>query len=409
MTLPRSAFGAPPMDPEGQRHGPGGAASGPAKPVPRRPLDAPALAQRRGLLLGPRGWSLVFAALLLVTVLVPVANLVLPVGHALHVSDYAVGLVGKMLCYAIAALAMDLIWGYTGILSLGHGLFFALGGYGMGMYLMRQIGRDGNYQSDLPDFMVFLNWKELPWTWAWSDSFVLQMLLVLAVPALLAGVFGWFAFRSRIKGVYFSIITQALTFAAMLLFFRNETGFGGNNGFTDFKRLLDMPITSSGMRMVLFVLSGLALIACYLLARAIVNSKYGRVLQAIRDAETRVMFSGYNPLAYKLSIWVLSAVMCAVAGALYVPQVGIINPSEMSPAAGIEIAIWAAVGGRATLIGPIIGAFFVNGAKSWFTVAFPEVWLYFLGALFIAVTLFLPQGIVGLFRRLFGHDREKRA
>jgi urea transport system permease protein len=311
-----------------------------------------------------------------------------------------VSLVGKILCYAICALAIDLIWGYTGILSLGHGLFFALGGYGMGMYLMRQIGRDGQYKSDMPDFMVFLNWKEFPWHWAWSDSFAAQMLLVVAVPGLLALVFGWFAFRSRIKGVYFSIITQALTYAAMLLFFRNETGFGGNNGFTDFKRILDIPIATPNMRVTLCVLSGLVLVLFFLLARVLVNSRYGRVLQAIRDAESRVMFTGYDPVAYKLSIWTVSAVMCAVAGALYVPQVGIINPSEMSPAAGIEMAIWAAVGGRATLIGPIVGAFFVNGAKSWFTVAFPEYWLYFLGLLFIAVTLFLPQGLAGLWKKL---------
>ncbi len=357
------------------------------------------LQPRRGLLLGVTGWSAVLAAIAAVAVIVPVLNLLVPAGSPFHFSDYAVTLAGKILCYAICALAMDLIWGYTGILSLGHGLFFALGGYGMGMYLMRQIGRDGNYQSDLPDFMVFLNWKALPWHWALSESFVAQLLLVLLVPGALALVFGWFAFRSRIKGVYFSIITQAMTFAAMLLFFRNETGFGGNNGFTDFKRILGQPIATPGMRVLLFALSGLVLIGFFLMARAIVNSKYGRVLQAIRDAETRVMFSGYSPLAYKLSIWTLSAVMCAVAGALYVPQVGIINPSEMSPAASIEIAIWTAVGGRATLIGPILGAFFVNGAKSWFTVAFPEFWLYFLGALFIAVTLFLPHGIVGLFRK----------
>jgi urea transport system permease protein len=310
-----------------------------------------------------------------------------------------VTLIGKIMCYAIVAVAMDLIWGYCGILSLGHGLFFALGGYGMGMYLMRQIGREGQYQADLPDFMVFLNWKELPWHWALSDSFIGQMLLVVLVPGLLAFVFGFFAFRSRIKGVYFSIITQALTFAAMLLFFRNETGFGGNNGFTDFKRILGVPIATAQMRVTLAVLSGLVLVAFFVMARAIVTSKFGRVLQAIRDAESRVMFTGYDPVAYKLAIWTLSAVMCAIAGALYVPQVGIINPSEMSPAAGIEMAIWAAVGGRGTLIGPIVGAFFVNGAKSFFTVAFPEVWLYFLGALFIAVTLFLPHGLVGLMRR----------
>ncbi|MEX8519450.1 MAG: urea ABC transporter permease subunit UrtC [Leptothrix sp. (in: b-proteobacteria)] len=354
---------------------------------------------KRGLLLGPRGWLAVLAALITVVLLVPALNLLVPDGNIFHLSEYSVALVGKIMCYAICALAMDLIWGYTGILSLGHGLFFALGGYAMGMYLMRQIGRDGNYKSDLPDFMVFLDWKTLPWQWTFSDSFVFQMAMVILVPALLSFVFGFFAFRSRIKGVYFSIITQAMTFAAMLLFFRNETGFGGNNGFTDFKRILNIPIAQPSTRMTLFVLTGLTLICFYLLARVIVHSKYGRVLQAIRDAESRVMFTGYDPIAYKLSIWTLSAVMCGVAGALYVPQVGIINPGEMSAAASIEIAIWTAVGGRATLIGPIVGAFFVNGAKSWFTQVFPEFWLYFLGALFIAVTLFLPQGLVGLFRK----------
>jgi urea transport system permease protein len=364
-------------------------------------LPSPALVtnSRGGTLLGAKGWSGVLAALIAVVVLAPVLNLVVPEGNVFHLSDFGVQLIAKIMCYAICALAMDLIWGYTGILSLGHGVFFALGGYAMGMYLMRQIGRDGQYHMDMPDFMVFLNWKEYPWHWALSDSFVAQLLLVVLAPGILAFVFGFFAFRSRIKGVYFSIITQAMTFAAMLLFFRNETGFGGNNGFTDFKRILGIAIATPQMRMFLFVLTGLVLIGFYLLARAIVNSKFGRVLQAIRDAESRVMFTGYDPLRYKLAIWTLSAVMCGIAGALYVPQVGIINPSEMTPAASIEIAIWTAVGGRATLIGPIVGAFFVNGAKSWFTQAFPEFWLYFLGALFIAVTLFLPQGIVGLFRR----------
>lgn len=362
---------------------------------------AVALEPPRRQLLGTRGWTAVLAAVLVFGAGVPLGNLVVPEGSAFHLSDYAVSLTGKILCYAICALAMDLIWGYTGILSLGHGLFFALGGYAMGMYLMRQIGREGQYRSELPDFMVFLDWKELPWHWALSDSFVAQALLVVVVPGLLAFVFGYFAFRSRIKGVYFSIITQALTFAAMLLFFRNETGFGGNNGFTDFKRILGIPIATSQMRVALCVISALVLIGFYVMSRAIVASRYGRVLQAIRDAESRVMFTGYDPVAYKLGIWTLSAVMCGVAGALYVPQVGIINPGEMSPAASIEIAIWTAVGGRATLIGPIVGAFFVNGAKSWFTVAFPEYWLFFLGALFIAVTLFLPDGLVGLYRRLW--------
>ncbi len=351
-------------------------------------------------LLGTKGWMLFLAAFITVCAVVPVLNLWVPADSVFHMSDYAVALVGKIMCYAICALAMDLIWGYTGILSLGHGLFFALGGYVMGMYLMRQIGTDGNYKSNLPDFMVFLDWKTLPWHWTFSDSFVATLLMVVLVPGVLAFVFGYFAFRSRIKGVYFSIITQAMTFATMLLFFRNETGFGGNNGFTDFKRILDLPIATPAMRMTLFVLTGWALLMSFLFARWLVQSKFGRVLQAIRDAESRVMFSGYSPLPYKLTIWVISAVMCGIAGALYVPQVGIINPSEMSTANSIEIAVWAAVGGRASLIGPIVGAFLVNGMKSWLTVTAPEFWLYFLGALFIGVTLYMPQGVVGLIQKL---------
>ena len=347
-------------------------------------------------LLTPAGWTAVLAAVITVAVLVPVLNALVPPEHPLHISDYTVSLVGKIMCYAICALAMDLIWGYAGILSLGHGLFFALGGYAMGMYLMRQIGREGQYQSDMPDFMVFLDWKTFPWHWTFSDSFAFQAAMVVVVPGLLAFVFGWFAFRSRIKGVYFSIITQALTYAAMLLFFRNETGFGGNNGFTDFKRILGYPLQQTSTRLVLFALTGLTLVGFFLLARWLVTRKFGRVLQALRDAETRVMFSGYDPVSYKLAIWTLSAVMCGVAGALYVPQVGIINPGEMSAAASIEMAIWAAVGGRGTLIGPILGAFFVNGAKSGFTQVFPEYWLYFLGTLFIVVTLLLPGGLVSL-------------
>ena len=366
-------------------------------------MPAPAVAlPARPPLLSRTGWTAFAVALLVVCALAPVLNLWVPQGSLFHLSDYGVALVGKIMCFAICALAMDLIWGYTGILSLGHGLFFALGGYVMGMYLMRQIGTDGNYKSELPDFMVFLDWKELPWHWALSDSFVATLILIVLVPGLVAFVFGYFAFRSRIKGVYFSIITQAMTFAAMLLFFRNETGFGGNNGFTDFKRILGMPIATQEMRMTLFVLTGLTLLGCFLFGRWLIASKFGRVLQAIRDAESRVMFSGYNPLPYKLTIWVISAVMCGIAGALYVPQVGIINPSEMSAANSIEIAIWAAVGGRATLIGPIAGAFLVNGAKSWLTVTAPEYWLYFLGALFIAVTLWLPNGIVGLLSKSGG-------
>ena len=367
---------------------------------PPSPARTGVLLPAKSPMLTGTGWSAFIVALICVCAVAPLLNLVLPADSIFHMSDYAVALVGKTMCYAICALAMDLIWGYTGILSLGHGVFFALGGYAMGMYLMRQIGRDGNYKSDLPDFMVFLDWKTLPWHWTFSESFIATLILIVVVPGLVAFVFGYFAFRSRIKGVYFSIITQAMTFAAMLLFFRNETGFGGNNGFTDFKRILNIPMATSSMRMTLFVLTGLTLLGFFLFAKWLVGSKFGRVLQAIRDAETRVMFSGYNPLGYKLTIWTLSAMMCGVAGALYVPQVGIINPSEMSPANSIEIAIWAAVGGRATLIGPIVGAFIVNGAKSWLTVAAPEFWLYFLGALFIAVTLFLPHGVVGLVKKL---------
>ena len=351
-------------------------------------------------LYGRKGWAVLGACAAILFVLFPLANLALPKGSLFYISDYTIALTGKIMCYAIVAVAMDLIWGYTGILSLGHGLFFALGGYAMGMYLMRMIGREGQYRSDLPDFMVFLDWKAYPWYWSFTDQFWYAALLVVLVPGLLAFVFGFFAFRSRIKGVYFSIITQALTFAFMLLFFRNDTGFGGNNGFTDFKRILGFPIATSETRMALFMLTGAVLIATLLAARYIVASKFGRVLTAIRDAESRVMFSGYNPVHYKLAIWTASAVLCGIAGALYVPQVGIINPSEMSPANSIEIAIWVAVGGRGSLIGAILGAGIVNFAKSWFTVAFPEYWLFFLGLLFILVTLYLPRGVVGAFDQI---------
>jgi urea transport system permease protein len=350
-------------------------------------------------LYGARGWAVLGLCGLVLFVVFPALNLLVPAESAFHVSAYWVTLIGKIMCYAIVAVAMDLIWGYCGILSLGHGLFFALGGYGMGMYLMRQIGRDGQYRSDLPDFMVFLDWNAFPWQWWNTDQFWWALFLALAVPGVLAFVFGYFAFRSRIKGVYFSIITQALTFAAMLLFFRNETGFGGNNGFTDFKRILGYTITTPETRMVLFTLTGAVLIGTLLLGRYLVTSKFGRVLAAIRDAEQRVMFCGYNTLHYKLFVWTLSAVLCGIAGALYVTQVGIINPGEMSPANSIEIAIWVAVGGRGTLVGAIVGAGVVNGAKSFFTQAFPEYWLYVLGLLFILVTLFMPQGIVGLFNK----------
>jgi len=344
----------------------------------------------------PAGWAAIVASMLVLGVVVPVLFLLVPEDSPFHLSAYSVTLIGKIMCYCVVALAMNLIWGYTGILSLGHGLFFALGGYAFGMYLMRMIGREGQYQSDLPDFMVFLDWKAYPWYWSFTDHFWYAAALVLLVPGVLAFVFGFFAFRSRIKGVYFSIITQALTFAFMLLFFRNDTGFGGNNGFTDFKQILGFRIAEPPTRATLFVLTGLYLIGVMILTRAILRAKLGRVLTAIRDSENRLMFSGYNPLWYKLFVWTLSAVLCGIAGALYVPQVGIINPSEMSPANSIEIAIWVAVGGRGTLLGPVLGAGLVNGAKSFFTQAYPEYWLFFLGLLFILVTLLLPKGVVSI-------------
>lgn len=346
------------------------------------------------------GWAGLIAFAFVALVVVPYLYLMAPDGSSLHISSYTVTLIGKIMCYCIVAVAMNLIWGYAGILSLGQGLFFALGGYSFGMYLMRQIGREGQYQSDLPDFMVFLDWKEYPLHWMGTDSFLWAIVLVVLVPGILAFVFGYFAFRSRIKGVYFSIITQALTFAFMLLFFRNETGFGGNNGFTDFKRILGYSITAPSMRAALFALSAFFLLFVLVLSRILIKSKFGRILTAVRDSESRLMFCGYDPIRYKLFIWTLSAVICGIAGALYVPQVGIINPSEMSPANSIEIAVWVAVGGRGTIVGPIIGAAAVNGAKSFFTQAFPEYWLFFLGLLFIFVTLCLPFGIVGLMSKL---------
>ena len=362
-----------------------------------RTHDLPAfLSAQRQPLFGAKGWTALLAFILAVAVVVPVLFVLVPAGNPFHLSAYFVTLVGKIMCYCIVAVAMNLIWGYTGILSLGHGVFFALGGYAFGMYLMRMIGREGQYQSDLPDFMVFLDWKAYPWYWSFTDHFWYSSLMVVLAPGLLAFVFGFFAFRSRIKGVYFSIITQALTFAFMLLFFRNDTGFGGNNGFTDFKRVLGFRIAQAETRAALFAITGLYLAGTIVLSRSIIRSKLGRVLTAIRDSESRLMFSGYNPLWYKLFIWTLSAVMCGVAGALYVPQVGIINPSEMSPANSIEIAIWVAVGGRGTVLGPVVGAALVNGAKSFLTQSFPEYWLFFLGLLFILVTLFLPKGVVGI-------------
>ena len=345
---------------------------------------------------GRRGWLILLGLAVLGLAVLPVLNRLAPAGAWWRLPDYLVPLLGKFACYGIVALAMDLIWGYAGILSLGHGVFFALGGYCMGMYLMRSIGKEGVYRNDLPDFMVFLDWKELPWFWHGFQSFWFAAAMALLVPTALAYVFGFFAFRSRIRGVYFSIITQAMTFALMLLFFRNNTGLGGNNGLTDFKRLLGFPLHDQATRVGLYMVTTLALIGSYLACRFVVRSRLGRVLTAIRDAETRVMFSGYNPLEYKLFAWTLSAMLCGLAGALYVPQVGIINPSEMQPSNSIEMAIWVAVGGRGTLVGALIGSTLVNAAKSIFTVQLPSAWLYVLGALFVGVTLFLPRGLMGL-------------
>ena len=346
------------------------------------------------------GGVVLVGALLLLSILVPAANLWIPESSAFHLSTYTVTLLGKYLCYALLALAIDLVWGYCGILSLGHGAFFALGGYAMGMYLMRQIGERGVYgHPELPDFMVFLNWPELPWYWLGFDMFWFALLMVVLAPGLLAFVFGWLAFRSRVTGVYLSIMTQALTYALMLAFFMNELGFGGNNGLTDFKDLLGFDLQADHTRLALFVLSALMLALAYVACRAIVNSKLGLVLVAIRDAETRARFIGYRVERFKLWVFVFSAMLAGIAGALYVPQVGIINPGEFAPLNSIEAVIWVAVGGRGSLYGAALGAVLVNYAKTWFTGALPEVWLFALGALFVLVTLFLPKGIVGLWRR----------
>lgn len=343
------------------------------------------------------GGKRLLIALVVLTIAIPLLNILVPESSPFHISTYTVGLLGKYLCYALLALAVDLIWGYCGILSLGHGAFFALGGYAMGMYLMRQIGDRGVYGNpELPDFMVFLNWTELPWYWQGFDNFAFAMLMVMLVPGLLAFLFGFLAFRSRVTGVYLSIITQALTYALMLAFFQNDMGFGGNNGLTDFKDILGFSLQDDATKVVLFICSGVALILGYLLCRYIVASKFGRVLIAVRDAESRTRFMGYRVEYFKLFVFVLSAVLAGIAGALYVPQVGIINPGEFAPIYSIEIIIWVAVGGRGFLYGAVIGAIVVNYAKTYFTAAFPEIWLFMLGGLFVLTTLFLPKGVVGL-------------
>jgi urea transport system permease protein len=354
--------------------------------------------------------SALYVTLAVLAVLVPVLNLAIPTNWPMHISTFMVSLLGKYLCYALLALSLDLVWGYCGILSLGHGAFFALGGYAMGMHLMRLIGPRGQYGDPiLPDFMVFLNWKALPWYWYGFNHFWFAMFIVVLAPGLLAFIFGSLAFRSRVTGVYLSIITQAMTFALMLAFFRNDMGFGGNNGLTDFKDIFGFNLQHDGVRDAFFVASVVALAAGYALCRVIVTSKLGKVLIAVRDAESRTRFLGYRVDQFKLFVWTVSACLAGVAGALYVPQVGIINPGEFAPASSIEAVIWVAVGGRGTLVGPILGAVTVNGFKSWFTGEFPEIWLFALGGLFIGVTLFFPRGIIGTLLHRHAQRRERLA
>jgi len=343
-------------------------------------------------------------------VLVLLLNAAVPASSALHISTYTVGLLGKYMCYAMLAMAVDLIWGYCGILSLGHSAFFALGGYAIGMYLMREIGTRGVYADPLlPDFMVFLNWKTLPWYWHGFNHFWFAAAMVMIVPGVLALVFGWLAFRSRVTGVYLSIITQALTYALMLAFFRNDMGFGGNNGFTDFKDILGFDLSHDATHLALFAITAVMLAVAYVVCSYIVASRAGRVIQAVRDAESRARFIGFRVESYKLWVFVFSAVLAGIAGSLYVPQVGIINPSEFQPVNSIEVVIWVAVGGRGTLYGAVVGALLVNFAKTYFTGALPELWLYALGAMFVLVTLFLPQGVMGLMAQLRRRGPSARA
>jgi len=365
----------------------------------------------RALLADDRTGKWFLAIVLGLAIVVPILHLAVPETSPFHISTATLALLGKYLCFALLALSLDLVWGYCGILSLGHGAFFALGGYAMGMYLMRQIGTRGVYAHPvLPDFMVFLNWKELPWYWYGFENAWFAFLMVMAVPGLLAFVFGWFAFRSRVTGVYLSIITQALTYALMLAFFRNDMGFGGNNGLTDFKDILGFPVQANTTRAALFAASAIALALGYLAARAIVSSRLGKVLVSIRDAESRTRFLGYRVEHYKTFVFTVSAIMAGVAGALYVPQVGIINPSEFLPANSIEVVIWVAVGGRGTLAGAALGAVLVNFAKTTFTTGLlAPYWLFALGALFVVTTIWLPKGILGKFNDLWERWRSSPA
>ncbi len=369
---------------------------------------------KRDSLLNMKSYQNFLAILAVATAVASFCNLVIPESSFLHVSTYSITLLGKYLCYALLALSVDVIWGYCGILSLGHGAFFALGGYGMGMYLMRQIGDRGVYGNPiLPDFMVFLNWDELPWFWLGMDNFFIAMLMVLLVPGLLAFVFGWLAFRSRVTGVYLSIMTQALTYALLLAFFRNEMGFGGNNGLTDFKDILGFDLQSDATRVALFITTAVCLGLAYIASHAIMKSRFGKIVVSVRDAENRARFIGYKTERYKVWLFVYSALLAAVAGALYVPQVGIINPGEFSPLNSIEVVVWVAVGGRGTLYGAVIGALLVNYAKTRFTALMPEMWLFALGAIFVWVTVYFPQGLAGWLEKLPGmlskNDKKDKA
>ena len=361
----------------------------------------------QSLFLSDKGTKVFLLVLFGLLIVIPVGNLLVPVGSTFHIPNYLVGLLGKYLCFALLALSVDLIWGFCGILSLGHGAFFAIGGYAIGMHLMRVIGPRGVYGDPvLPDFMVFLNWTELPWFWLGFDMFWFSCLMVLAAPGLLAFIFGWFAFRSKVSGVYFSIISQAMTYALMLAFFRNDMGFGGNNGLTDFKDVLGFDLKSNETRAVLFCFSGVALLLGFCVCRLIVLSKIGKLLIAIRDAEPRARFIGYRTESYKVFLFTFSAVLAGIAGGLYVPQVGIINPSEFSPLKSIEIVVWVALGGRGTLYGVAAGAITVNALKSYFTAIAPEIWLFLLGGLFVLVTIFMPKGLMGI--QLNGFIKKKQ-
>ncbi len=361
------------------------------------------------LLLSDTGSKILTIVIIISVVIVPALNLLTPSDSIFHISTYTVTILGKYLCFALLALSVDLVWGYLGILSLGHGAFFALGGYAMGMYLMRQIGDRGVYGNpELPDFMVFLNWDALPWYWYGFDQFGFALLMVMFAPGLLAFVFGWLAFRSRVTGVYLSIMTQAMTYALMLAFFQNDFGFGGNNGLTDFKDILGFDLQSNATRCGLFIASALALLGGFALCKYIAQSRLGSLVMAIRDSQSRVRFLGYRDEHIKLFIFVISALLAGIAGALYVPQVGIINPSEFAPIRSIELVIWVAIGGRGTLYGAVLGAFVVNYAKTFFTAWAPEAWLFILGSIFVFVTIFMPKGLVGIYHQLLARSSKNQ-